>query len=151
MAYADSKSNKNIDQLNSFLRGEISAVETYRIALQKLSFDSPTRGELEACRNSHERRVLALEHKIRLLGGEPSRGSGPWGAMVKAVEGAAKVLGDKLAISTLESGEDHGLNDYRADLDKLDGEALDLVTNDLLPRQEETHRLLSRLKRQTRI
>ena len=37
MAIADSKSNKNVDQLNSFLRGERSAVEAYRKAVRIVS------------------------------------------------------------------------------------------------------------------
>ena len=53
MAIAETNSNKNVDQLNSFLRGEISAVETYRLALEKVSYESPVRVQLEANRNSH--------------------------------------------------------------------------------------------------
>ena len=146
MATAETKSHKNIEQLNSFLRGEISAVETYRLALDKVSYDSPVRAQLEANRNSHERRVQALEHKIRSLGGLPAKGSGPWGALVKAVETVSKALGRKATISALEQGEDHGLKDYRTDLKKLDPDGQLLVTSELLPQQEETHRAMRELQ-----
>lgn len=147
MATAHTKPNQNIAQLNSFLCGEISAVETYRLALERVSYESPARSQLEACRNSHERRVIALQHKIQALGGEPATSSGPWGTLVKAVETGAKVLGDKVAIAVLEQGEDHGLNDYRSDLEMLDWEAREIVTTELLPQQEETHRTMSQLKK----
>lgn len=147
MATAHTNSNKNIDQLNSFLRGEISAVESYRIAIDKLDVNSPARGELYACSKSHQARVEKLRSQILSLGGTPDTGSGAWGAMVKALEGGASVLGDKVAISLLEEGEDHGIADYRSDLDKLDQATRQMVTSELLPQQEETHRKLSNLKR----
>ena len=147
MAMANSETNRNITQLNSFLRGEISAVETYRIAIEKLDPGSPALSELFACAKSHERRVEKLTAKIRSLGGVPDQGSGAWGTMTKALEKGAAVLGDKAAISLLEEGEDHGLKDYRTDLEKLDADARMLVTSELLPQQEETHRTLSNLKK----
>lgn len=150
MAVANAETIKNIAQLNSFLRGEISAVETYRIAIEKLDPSSPALAELFACAKSHERRVEKLTDKIRSLGGTPDQSSGPWGAMTKALEKGAAVLGDKAAIALLEEGEDHGLKDYRTDLEKLDADARMLVTNELLPQQEETHRSLSNLKKRQR-
>ncbi|MBL8958119.1 MAG: DUF2383 domain-containing protein [Myxococcaceae bacterium] len=148
MAYADTKSNENLDQLNSFLRGEISAVETYRIALEKLAIDSPARARLDACRQSHAERVSTLRAKILALGGTPADGSGAWGTMTKAIEKGASMFGDVSAVDALEAGEDHGLADYRQDLPKLGSEARDLVTTQLLPKQEQTHRTMSELKRE---
>ncbi len=147
MAYAHNDNDKNIDQLNSFLRGEISAVESYRIAIEKLDAGSPALTELYACSKSHEQRVEKLRNKVIALGGTPDAGSGAWGAMVKALEGGAAVFGDKMAISLLEEGEDHGIADYRGDLEKLDADSRAMVTSELLPQQEETHRKLSNLKR----
>jgi hypothetical protein len=150
MAIANAETNRNIAQLNSFLRGEISAVETYRIAIEKLDASSPALTELYACLKSHERRVEKLTAKIQALGGNPDHGSGAWGAMTKALEKGAAVFGDKVAIALLEEGEDHGLKDYRHDIEKLDAEARMLVTSELLPQQEETHRKLSTLKKMQR-
>src|SRR4051812_22830941 len=98
MAIAETNQNRNIEQLNSFLRGEISAVETYRIALDKLTVDSPARARLDACRQSHAERVAALRAKILALGGRPAEGSGPWGAMTKAIEQGATVFGELVAV-----------------------------------------------------
>jgi hypothetical protein len=136
----------NIDQLNSFLRGEISAVETYRMALEKLDANSPARGELQTCMQSHQQRVTLLRDSIRTLGGEPAEGSGPWGVFAKAIEGGARLMGDKVAVAALEEGEDHGLKDYKKDMNDLDASAQHLVTNQLLPLQQQTHDRMSALK-----
>jgi demethoxyubiquinone hydroxylase (CLK1/Coq7/Cat5 family) len=140
------RTEKSIDQLNSFLRGELSAVQTYGIALDKLDRMSTARPLLETCQQSHARRVASLQQKITARGGQPAEGSGAWGVFAKLVEGSASILGDKIAISALEEGEDHGLHDYRDDLDKMDADTRSIVTMELLPEQERTHRAISTLK-----
>ena len=97
MAIADSRTNKNIDQLNSFLRGERSAVEAYRKALGHVQ-DSPVRAQLVGCPESHQKRVEALVARISALGGKPSEGAGPWGLMTGAIESAAAAVSEKAAI-----------------------------------------------------
>jgi demethoxyubiquinone hydroxylase (CLK1/Coq7/Cat5 family) len=139
--------NASVDVINSFLRGEISAVETYRQALDKIEGVGSTRSTLEQCLQSHQQRVETLRTQVQRLGGSPSQGSGPWGAFVKLVEGGAKLFGEKAAIAALEEGEDHGRDDYRRDVTKLDGETRALVTTQIIPEQERTHRALSDLKR----
>jgi hypothetical protein len=136
----------SVDQLNSFLRGELSAVETYRMALDKLDRTSPARVELEANLSSHRDRVVMLSDMILQLGGTPSDKSGPWGVFAKAVEGSARVMGDKVAIAALEEGEDHGLADYQRGLDDLDLSSNTLVRDRLIPLQKQTHDRLSALK-----
>lgn len=147
MATASTDSNQNIDQLNSFLRGELSAVETYRIALEKLERGSVNRTQLEACMSSHQRRVEKLTSRIQALGGVPADSSGAWGVMTKAIESTAAAMSDQTAIAALESGEDHGLADYRADADKLTADVRSIVTSELLPAQEDTHARMSQLKK----
>ncbi|TMQ11471.1 MAG: DUF2383 domain-containing protein [Deltaproteobacteria bacterium] len=136
----------SIDQLNSFLRGEMAAVETYQMALDKLEKTSTARDELLANLKSHQDRVMALQDAIVAAGGTPAKSSGPWGTFAKAVEGTAKTLGDKAAVSALEEGEDHGLKDYRDDLNKLDPTCRDIVAR-MIPQQQTTHDRLSALKR----
>lgn len=136
----------SIDQLNSFLRGEMAAVETYQMALDKLEKTSTARDELLANLKSHQDRVMALQDAIVAAGGTPAKSSGPWGTFAKAVEGTAKTLGDKAAVSALEEGEDHGLKDYRNDLNKLDPTCRDIVAR-MIPQQQLTHDRLSALKR----
>jgi len=137
----------SIAQLNHYLRGEISAVETYRMALDKLDKTSTARGDLETCLQSHQERVSLLRDAIVAAGGRPVDSSGPWGVFAKAVEGGARILGDKTAVAALEEGEDHGLTDYTADTEDLDAEAKALLSNRLMPEQKRTHDRMSWLKK----
>ncbi|HEY6176199.1 MAG TPA: DUF2383 domain-containing protein [Kofleriaceae bacterium] len=136
----------SVDKLNSFLRGEMSAVETYRMALDKLDRTSTARDELLANLKSHQDRVVQLQEAIVAAGGTPAKSSGPWGAFAKIVEGAAKTLGDKTAVSALEEGEDHGLKDYRSDVDEVDPSCRRII-GQMITMQQQTHDRLSALKR----
>jgi len=138
--------DKSVETLNSFLRGEISAVETYRQAMGHVK-DETARSALEACQHDHEQRVEALKERIVKLGGEPAAGSGIWGTFSKLIQAGADLLGEKAAIQALEEGEDHGLSDYQRDMDKVHGEARRFVRMELLPSQKRTHERLSRLKK----
>jgi uncharacterized protein (TIGR02284 family) len=138
---------KTIDSLNSLLRGEISAVETYRQCIDRLRDDVTIARQLEECQAVHQRHVERLSQLVAQIGGRPATGSGPWGAFAKMVEGSAKIFGVKAAVAALEEGEDHGLKDYREELPKLDASVRAIVETELLPEQERTHQVLSALKR----
>ena len=137
--------DQSVDQLKSFCRGEMSAVETYRQAIAPAQEEWVLRA-LNRCMTSHEERVRLLSQRIMELGGAPPESSGAWGMFAKAVEGVAAASGEASAIAVLEQGEDHGLADYRSDLDNLDSESHRLVRDHILPRQIETHRTLSEIK-----
>jgi demethoxyubiquinone hydroxylase (CLK1/Coq7/Cat5 family) len=138
--------NDTVDALNSFLRGEISAVETYRQAIEKLRGKSEV-STLDECLRSHEQRVSLLKTEIERRGGKPAQGSGPWGAFAKLLEGGAKLFGVKAAIAALEEGEDHGRDDYKRDAPKLELDAREFVQQKLIPEQLRTHQALSALKK----
>lgn len=142
----------SVEQLNGFLRGELSAVETYRMALNKLDAASPSRFEVQSCLQSHQERVQLIREQIIALGGKPADSSGPWGVFAKTVEGTAKAFGEKAAVAALEEGEDHGLKDYRDELDDndLDMTTRSFITTQLLPAQQVTHGRMSALKKQMR-
>src|SRR5688572_13321587 len=127
-----SVTEQSIGHMNSFLRGEISAVETYRQCIEKLG-PNRHRQKLQECQQSHQRRVELLRQWISQRGGKPSEGSGVWGGFAKLVEGGAKVFGEKAAIAALEEGEDHGRNDYQRDLKDLDPEARRFIETQVLP------------------
>ena len=133
--------------LNKFLRGELSAVETYRQALERMGASTFAADLLENKR-SHEQRVEMLRNQVLRLGGQCDDDSGAWGSFAKLVEGGAKLFGEKAAVAALEEGEDHGLKLYRSnsDIEKLDLATRDFVERSLLPEQERTHRTASRLK-----
>lgn len=142
----DTTEKNDINQLNSFLRGEISAVETYRQALEKVD-NTTAESILRSNLSSHQDRVTTLTSEVRRLGGEPADSSGAWGTFAKAVEGGAKIFGESAAVAALEEGEDHGLNDYQGDIDELSPGARQMVATQLLPEQHKTHDALARLKK----
>lgn len=132
------------DKLNGLLKGEISAVETYGQALEKIT-DPGIRIELEEVQQCHLDRVEILKETVANMGQQPAEKAGAWGALAKLIEGGAKLFGDKAAIGVLEEGEDKGLEDYRKLLEEADP-TIHPVVEELLPRQEETHAKMSSLK-----
>ncbi len=97
--------------LNSLLRGEMSAIETYRQAIEKMDNELGS-DVLHMLRVEHRDAADALWHHIENHGGKPSEDSGPWGSFAKAVEGTAKLFGNVAALKALKEGEEHGLKDY---------------------------------------
>ena len=140
---------KTIEKTNEFLRGEVSAVETYDLALGKTKHTELV-ASLQQLRDEHAQRTALIRQQIRAWGGEPSEGSGVWGVFAKAVQSGADLLGDATAIAALEEGEDHGLRMYRdalADTDIDDSAYKSLVSTVLLPAEQKSHdacRLLQR-------
>jgi hypothetical protein len=143
---AETAAKKDLDVLNRFLRGEISAVASYRQALEKID-DPVMRAELDDCLRSHESRAELLRDRVLALGGEPSEGAGVWGAFAKLVEGGARVFGVNAAIAALEQGEDHGRDLYYDDVADLGAANRAFVERELIPAQLQTHAALSTLKR----
>ena len=124
------------NDLNDLLKGEISACETYKQALEKITTPS-IREVLQKNHECHAGRVEVLKKEVMKSGGEPSQGSGIWGSFAKLMEGGATMLGDKSAVSVLEEGEDKGLADYKKYTEKYGTSASVLI--DLKSKQESSH------------
>jgi uncharacterized protein (TIGR02284 family) len=139
---------QDIDKLNSFLRGELSAVETYNQAIAKIDDDPQMRQRLQTLRDSHSARVRQLSSMISALGGQPDASSGLWGGFAKLVEGGAKLFGKSAATAALEEGEDHGKRLYSDHVDELSPEVRNFIRSQIMPEQQRTHDALSALKRQ---
>jgi len=123
------------DALNSLLRGELSAVETYDQAMTK--FEDPTvLTDLLEIREAHAHAGVRLREQVVRFGGTPSNSSGPWGTFAAAVTGTAKVLGPGTALAALKQGEEHGINEYDEALanEDVNPECKELIRADLLPR-----------------
>jgi hypothetical protein len=121
--YEPNDTGESVRQLNSFLRGEISAAETYRMAIDKVAAgeqQSANVGMLREIQEEHGRAAQAIRDRIRELGGEPSDSSGAWGAWAKFTQGTANLFGDASALKSLKEGEEHGLKDYEEGLDDVD-------------------------------
>ena len=136
-----------VRQLNSFLRGEISAAETYRQAIDKVasSAQQGNVGMLREIQEEHGRAAQAIRNRIRELGGDPADSSGPWGTWAGLVQGTANLLGDAPALKSLKEGEEHGLKDYQEGLDDIDMTSAELVQNQLIPAQQRHINLLDQL------
>ena len=118
----------DVSNLNSLLRGEMSAIETYQQAMDK--FDGEPEVEpLRALLREHRDAAAALWKHIESHGGKPSEGSGPWGAFAQAIEGSAKLFGNTAALKAMKEGEEHGLKDYQDALESGDlaPDCVDLV------------------------
>src|SRR5687767_7460215 len=98
-----------VDTLNSLLRGEIAATETYQQALAKIG-NEPGGADLRRIHAEHRDTANALRKHVHIFEDKPDQGSGAWGAFAKAVEGVAKLFGNTAALKALKEGEEHGLH-----------------------------------------
>jgi len=105
------KTTNTCESLNSLLRGELSATETYQQAMAKVGEDHGA-AALRQLRDEHRAAANALRQHIHELGGQPQQDSGIWGAWAKAVEGTAKLFGNTAAMKALKEGEEHGISAY---------------------------------------
>jgi uncharacterized protein (TIGR02284 family) len=123
------------DALNSLLRGEISAAETYTQALKKVA-GTPAAVTLETLRKNHVDAANVLKRHVQAQGEKNETSSGAWGTFAKSVEGTAKLLGNKAALKALKEGEEHGVKSYERVLEKKDIDpAVKAAISPLLARQ----------------
>jgi uncharacterized protein (TIGR02284 family) len=134
------------ETLNSLLRGELSAVETYAEALAKVGSE-PGAFDLRRIEAEHREAVNVLRQHILHRGGKPATSSGAWGAFASAVAGAAKLFGNAAALKALKEGEEHGITSYESALkdETLDPECRTLVAATLLPQTRSHVPVLERL------
>ncbi len=139
----------SIKTLIAFLHEELAAVASYRRALPRFA-DAADAEELQANLASHERRIAALEQRIRFLGGDPNEPLEPADELEAAetwpgAPGALGAGGDA-AIDALEASEDRGLKHYLDDVCKLDRDTRTMVAREILPEQVRTYDSLADLK-----
>lgn len=147
--YDTGDTGETVRQLNSLLRGEISAAETYRSALDKVS-DSDDVGAsdvglLREIQDEHAQAADELRNRIRELGGEASDSSGAWGVWAKTVQGTMNIFGDTSALKSLKEGEEHGLKDYQEAKDDVDPTSAQIIEDQLIPSQQRHVSLLDQL------
>jgi uncharacterized protein (TIGR02284 family) len=139
-------SNKNCSTLNSLLRGELAATETYQQAMAKVGNEAGA-SDLRHLRDEHRDAANTLRQHIHGYGGKPDQDSGSWGAFAKAVEGTAKVFGNAAALKALKEGEEHGLKFYQDALQdaNLPEDCKSLIRYRLLPQTQAHIPVLDRL------
>jgi hypothetical protein len=140
---------KGTERLNSLLRGERAAFETYQQALDRLRTDRAA-PELRHIQREHQEATAALGSQVRLFNGEPEGGSGTWGACARLVEGTATWFGKAAALRALKEGEKLGLRDYRRALSDEDvpDASKEFIRETLLPRTQGHIAALDRLMNQ---
>lgn len=124
-------------QVDELIRGEISAVESFRAVLPKIK-DSTERTALEQMLQDHVRAVDKLKQFAEPKFEMKAETSGPWGAFTKAFAGGASFFGDKAALTALKVGEQHGINEYQEAVrdNSINQEVRSLIQTELLPNQE---------------
>lgn len=133
-----------IESMNTLLMGELSAVESYDRALERVQ--RPKVAELlTQAKDSHAERVERLRDAITRSGGEPIENPGAWGNFAKMVTSTAAAMGDSAIVAALEEGEDLGSNEYEWKIMNIHGDNRKLVRDELWPKQQATHKLLSNL------
>lgn len=110
-------STTDVDALNELLRGEMSAIETYRQAMEKAEAGSQ---DLNRFAKDHRDAADQLWKHVEQHGGKPAESSGAWGSWAQAVQGTAKLFGTAAALKALKEGEEHGLKEYRGALENED-------------------------------
>ena len=147
--YGMNDTGEAVRQLNSLLRGEVSAGETYRQAIDKIADSEKAQSSdaslLREIQDEHDAAAQSLRDRIRELGGQPSDSSGAWGAWAKTVQGTMDLFGDTSALKGLKEGEEHGLKDYQEALDDVDATSAQLIQNQLIPAQQRHINLLDQL------
>lgn len=112
-----------VDTLNSCLRGELAAIDTYRQALEQgrsNCANDPKFQQLEKVMRDHEQAATLLQSLIRQKGGTPDTDSSAWGTLATQVTAVPKLLGDRTALKALKAGEESGINSYRSLIDGID-------------------------------
>lgn len=130
------------DGLNALLQGELAAVNTYQRALRSAEGRATVdAGQILRFAAEHQRTVAALQGAVREMGAVPASEAATWGAFA--------LLRDTASVRELLDGDEACLTMYEAAHLTLDGDARDLVTLELIPRQRkqiaELSAILSRL------
>lgn len=125
------------DWLNRCLRTELSAVETYDLAIAKIGRTELT-NILQQIRASHDLRAVILREYLVAAGCQPAQSSGVWGAFAKAVQAGADLLGDRTAMTALEQFENHAAQVYADRSVQLDQTTRSMVDTQLVPEQTRT-------------
>jgi len=135
-----------IQHLNELLRGEISAAETYRLAIDKVAdATNSNAGLLRGIQVEHGRAAQGIRTRIKELGGDATDSSGAWGVWAKTVQNAMNIFGDDASLKALKEGEEHGLKDCTDAISHVDPSSAQLITNQLIPNQQRHISLLDQL------
>lgn len=150
LSQAAAADQNTVSMLNELLGGEISAVETYKQAMEKVG-DVPGSDKLKTFHDNHVAAVGLLGKLVKDQGGVPVTSSGAWGTWAQTVMGSAKVLGDEAALKALKEGEEHGIKEYEEALENKNVPATikKTISADILPKQRDHIHQIDQLMKNT--
>jgi len=134
----ENHTEQKIDNMQSALRGEISAVEACEKVLKALD-SSPERIRLQEFIDDHK---MARDYWAKEVNSEmvtPEDDSGVWGLFVKSFTGSATLFGNSTALAALKRGVEYGHNFYKDMLEDttLDPAHRNMIKNTFIPRQQK--------------
>ncbi len=136
MSPTSSSRSTLVRTLNSLLRSEISAAESYTQIIPRIGAPSST--DLELLRKiavEHGQAVERIRAEIERAGGTPAEASGGGPALTKTLSGPAHVFADAIALTALKEGEARSLELYREALPRMNGQTAALIRDSLIPAQ----------------
>ena len=145
MSQGHADKSKVVRTLNSLLRSEISATESYSQAIPRVARHASDVEVLRTIAKEHGTAVKTIRSEIERHGGKPDETSGVWPALTKTVDGPASVFGDAVALQTLKDGEARGLEDYRDALQRFNDATGEFIARSLIPAQEKHIRKLDEI------
>jgi hypothetical protein len=124
----------DIDALNSLLLGQMAAVESYDLAINKFEDPHILTG-LQSIREEHLQAEIQLREKVLQMGGGPVETSEPWGACSAAITHTEKVACPATALAALKQGEEHSINEFEDSLknESISANCKQVVQTNLLP------------------
>ena len=119
--------------LNSLLRSEISATESYTQAIPRFASDVEVLREIA---REHGQAVTELRAAIQSVGGTPDQSSGVFPALLpRVVNGPAQVFGEAAALKVLKDVEERGLDEYQDAIQRLNGSGSSWISDSQIPAQ----------------
>ncbi len=131
--------NNEPTQMDDLLRGEMAAVKAYDTALADLKAGQE-KERLQAIRKDHQ---SAVDRLSKYVAGKPelledTESAGAWGGFASAWTKGAKLMGNDAALKALQTGEEHGIREYKEALedDSIDKNLKAQIRTEMLPKQE---------------
>lgn len=132
--------NNEATQLDDLIRGEMAAVKAYDTALGDMKAGTE-KTRLEGIRNDHQKAVDGLS---KYVAGKPSlledtESSGVWGSFASAWTKGGKLMGNEPALKALQTGEEHGIREYKEALEdkSIPANLKAQIRTDMLPKQQK--------------
>lgn len=144
------RADRCVFALNSLLKKELSAIESYEDALSRFAGETLV-DDLVLIRNEHFSAVETLREHVINLGGDPCMRSSPWGSFALEISSTSSLLQPEATLAALRRGEENGLTNSEevAAHDELPEEDRKLISSQLLPQLRMHMQTLDRLISET--